>query len=214
MNTPTQFGATELTPILYVRDLDEAFTYYTEKLFFRKLWDWGDPRDFGAVKFGDIEIFLSQGGQGHPGSWLSIFMDDVDAYHNAIKPLGVEIVEPPTDRPWGMRVMRVRDPNQHILSFGHGIPCHEPKLPIQRVPVEVRLEKRLAALLTDLAAHKKMTIGETLEETLLHTFEKVKGGVASPHTNHTLAHIQELKQKHAIDYDGHASYRFTENPKV
>ncbi len=41
--------------------------------------------------------------------------------------------------------------------------------------------------------------------------EKVSGGgVASPHTEKTLAYIQELKGKHGIEYDTHASYRFFE----
>jgi hypothetical protein len=31
-----------------------------------------------------------------------------------------------------------------------------------------------------------------------------------PHTKTTLHHIQELKKKHGIDYDSHASYRFSE----
>ena len=48
---------------------------------------------------------------------------------------------------------------------------------------------------------------------LLHSFEKVPDdGVASPHTEKTLAYIKELKKKHGIDYDCHASYRFTEKP--
>ena len=60
-----------------------------------------------------------------------------------------------------------------------------------------------------------MTVGETLEETLLHTFEKLpSGGVASPHTEKTLAYIQELKMRHGIDYDCHASYRFVEKGKT
>src|SRR6267142_2258704 len=35
-------------------------------------------------------------------------------------------------------------------------------------------------------------------------------GVGSPHTKRTLRYIQELKKKHGIDYDSHASYRFVE----
>jgi hypothetical protein len=68
----------------------------------------------------------------------------------------------------------------------------------------------------DLAKHKNMTVGETLEEMLLHSFEKLpegESGVASPHTDKTLAYIKELKKKHGIDYDCHASYRFTEIPR-
>jgi hypothetical protein len=40
-----------------------------------------------------------------------------------------------------------------------------------------------------------------------------RGGVASPHTAKTLAHIQALKKKHRIEYDVHASYRFVERGK-
>jgi len=39
-----------------------------------------------------------------------------------------------------------------------------------------------------------------------------KGGVASPHTRATHRYIQELRKKHGIDYDCHASYRFVEKP--
>ena len=217
MSDDKKISAECLTPILYVRDFAEALNYYTEKLLFRKLWDWDKPPSFGAVGLGKVEIFLSLGGQGYPGTWLSIFIDDVDDYFERITKLGAEVIRAPKDEPWGLREMHVRDPNQHIIRFGHGIPMREPKLEIERVVVEARIEKRLAALALDLAKHKKMTVGEMLEETLLHSFEKVPGGgVASPHTERTLSYIQELRKKHGIDYDTHASYRFSEkkNPEI
>ena len=76
---------------------------------------------------------------------------------------------------------------------------------IGRVEVPVRLEKRLAALLQDLAQHKRMSVDSCLEEILLHTNEGV-----GPHTKTTLRYIHELKKKYGIDYDSHASYRFVE----
>jgi hypothetical protein len=81
-----------------------------------------------------------------------------------------------------------------------------PPLKIDRVDVPVRLEKRLAALLQDLAQHKRASVDSCLEEILLHTNEGV-----GPHTKTTLQYIQELKKKHGIDYDSHASYRFVED---
>ena len=211
MKNSAKISAECLTPILYVRDFAEAMNYYMQKLLFEKLWDWGDPPTFGAVRLGQVEIFFCLRDQGHPGTWLSIFVDDVDDYFERIKRLGADVIFGPKDEPWGVREIHIRDPNQHVIRFGHGIPMREPKLDIERVPFEARIEKRLAALLDDLARHKNMSIGEMLEETFLHTFEKVpKGGVASPHTEKTLDHIQELKQKHRIDYDCHASYRFIE----
>jgi uncharacterized glyoxalase superfamily protein PhnB len=215
MKATEEFSVCGITPILYVRDFAEAMAYYTEKLLFRKLWEWGEPPGFGAVALGKAEIFLCHGEQGHPGTWLSIFIEDVDNYYDRISKLGADVIQPPTDEVWGMREMQVRDPNQHVIRFGHGIPARLPKLEVERAPVNTRIEKRLAALLQDLARHKGMSVGEALEETLLHTFEEMPGGgVASPHTAHTLKYIQELKQKHGIDYDCHASYRFVEKDAV
>jgi len=142
-------------------------------------------------------------------------VDDVQAFHDRALEAGAEITKPLTDEPWGMREIHVRDPNEHVIRFGHGIPMREPKMEIERVPLETRIEKRLAALMGDLARHKNMTVGEMLEEIFLHSFEKVSsGGVASPHTEKTLACIQELKRKHGIDYETHASYRFVEKTQT
>jgi hypothetical protein len=66
-----------------------------------------------------------------------------------------------------------------------------------------------------------MSLNSCLEEILLHTCEPFglqdglkaleRGeGVASPHTKRTIKYIQELKKKHGIDYDCHASYGFVE----
>jgi predicted enzyme related to lactoylglutathione lyase len=203
-----------LTPILYVRDFREAINYYTRKLLFDLRWQWGKPPCFGCVSLGKVEIFFCLKAQGHPGTWLSIFIDDVDDYFQRIKKNGAEVIYGPVNEPWGCREIHVRDPNEHVIRFSQGIPAREPKLEIERVPVQMRIEKRLAGLMGDLARHKNMTVGEMLEETLLHTFEQVPGGgVASPHTGKTLSHIQALRKKHMIDYDTRASYRFVEKAK-
>ena len=215
MSNDLKISAQCLTPILYVRDFGEAMKYYTDKLLFEKLWDWGNPPSFGAVRLGKIEIFFCLLAQGNPGTWLSIFVDDVDDYFDRITRLGAEVIYGPADEPWGVREIHVRDPNQHVIRFGQGIPMQEPKMEIERVPFESRIERRLAALARDLARHKNMTVGEMLEETLLHTLEKLPGGgVASPHTEKTLSHIHELKKKHGIEYDCHASYRFVEKSQA
>jgi hypothetical protein len=124
----------------------------------------------------------------------------------------VEIVATPTDEPYGLRDFYVRDLYGYRLGFGHYIYNTGEPLIIERVDVPVRLEKRLAAALQDLAQHKHMSLTSCLEETLLHTFEPLGDGVASPHTKSDLRYIQELKRKHGIDYDSHASYRFMEKP--
>ena len=214
MSDAAKVSAEGLTPILYVQDFTEAMKYYTEKLLFDRLWDWGDPPSFGAVRLGKAEIFFCLDGQGHPGTWLSIFMDDVDGYFERITKLGAKVIHGPKDEPWGLREIHVQDPNQHVIRFGQGIPMREPKLTVERVPLQARIEKRLAALVDDLAGHKHMTAGELLEDILLHTIEQVPGGgTAHAHaalSEKTLSYVQELKKKHGIDYDTHASCRFVE----
>jgi hypothetical protein len=134
--------------------------------------------------------------------------DELFAFHQAN---GVDVLQPPTDQDYEIRDYVVRDLHGYHLSFGHRLSLADgPPLPIERVAVPVRLEKRLAALLDDLATHKRMTVSSCLEEILLHTNEPLGDGVASPHTPRTLRYIQELKKKHGIDYDSHASYRFVE----
>lgn len=100
----------------------------------------------------------------------------------------------------------MRDLHGYYLVFGHHLLNAGPPLKIERVDVPVRLEKRLAALLQDLARHKRMSVEGCIEEMLLHTNEGV-----GPHTATTLQYIQKLKTEHGIDYDSHASYRFVED---
>jgi catechol 2,3-dioxygenase-like lactoylglutathione lyase family enzyme len=214
MSKEPRIGASCLTPILYVRNFGQAVQYYTRKLLFEKLWDWGKPPTFGAVRLSKIEIFFCLRGQGSPGTWLTIFLDDVDAYCAQIKRRGANVIYGPKNEPWGLREIHVRDPNGHVIRFGQGIPMREPKLKVRRVALKVRVEKRLAGLMGALARHKQMTVGEMLEEALLHSFEPVgDDGVASPHTKRTLEHIRELKKQHRLDYDCHASYRFVESSR-
>ncbi len=141
----------------------------------------------------------------------TLAVGDVDALHASLAERGARVVHPPQDQPWDMREMAVKDLVGNGLTFATYVPASEPSLPIRREEVPVRLEARLLAVVQDLAEHKGMSLGELLEETLLHTFEAVpSGGVASPHTPGHLRLIQELRARHGMDYDTHASYRFVE----
>jgi uncharacterized glyoxalase superfamily protein PhnB len=196
--------------LIRVPDVLAAVEFYTSKLGFTLGFTWGEPAAMAGVNLGDVQVFLERGTRASGASAVYFVVGDADelyAYHRAT---GVDVVEPLDDREYGMRDYSVRDPYGYVLSFGHHIYTAGEPIPIERVDVPVRLEKRLAALLHDLAAHKRMTVDSLLEEILLHTNEPLGDGVASPHTKSQLRHIQELKAKHGIDYDSHASYRFHE----
>lgn len=212
MTPPPLTACDRVHPGLAVDDVPAAVAFYTTQLGFSPGFTWGEPPTFAGVNLGKVQVFLE--GTAPPCPPTSVFfvvenVDELFAFHAS---QGVTILVAPGDREYGLRDYTIRDPFGHRLTFGQYTFQFGEPLPIERVDVPVRLEKRLAAVLADLAAHKRMSLSSVLEETLLHTFEPLGDGVASPHTGTDLRVIQQLKTKHGIDYDCHASYRFVEAP--
>ena len=192
-------------PELQVLDIAAALEFYTTKLGFRVGFTWGEPPAMAGVNLGNVQMFLQRGTPNPAGCSVSFVVGDADELLEYQRARGVEIVVPIGDRSYGLRDYRVRDLYGYELSFGHYIYNVGPYIEIERVDVPVRIEKRLAALLQDLAQRKRMSVSSCLEETLLHTLDGV-----GPHTQADLRYIELLKKKHGIDYDSHASYRFKE----
>jgi ankyrin repeat protein len=107
-----------VVPILNVKDISASIAYYVDKLGFEKKWDWGEPPTFGCVGRDQVEIFLCRHGQGGPGTWISVFVQDVDALYEDYRKRGAIIREPPTNYPWGVREMNVEDLDGHRLRMG------------------------------------------------------------------------------------------------
>ena len=201
-------------PGLPVADVAAAVEFYTTKLGFTLGFTWPEdsPPTIAGVNLGDVQVFLQQGQPNPAGVNVYFVVGNADELCAAQREHGVEIEVEPGDRIYGLRDYSVRDLHGYRLTFGHYIYTVGDPIVIERVDLPVRLEKRLAALLQDLAAYKRMSLSSCLEEILLHTNEPLgdTGGVPSPHTKADLRHIQELKKKHGIDYDSHGSYRFVE----
>jgi ketosteroid isomerase-like protein/uncharacterized glyoxalase superfamily protein PhnB len=190
---------------LPVSDVSAAVMFYTEKLGFELGFTHGEPVSMAGVNLGQAQIFLEQGVPNPAGCSLYFVVGDADELFEFQRASGVEVVAAPADKPYGLRDYRVRDPYGYVLRFGHYIYTVGEPIAVERVDVPVRLERRLAGLLADLAEHKRMSLSSCLEEILLHTNEGV-----GPHTKSTLRHIALLKEQHGIDYDSHGSYRFAE----
>src|SRR4051795_7875120 len=190
---------------LAVGDIPAAVEFYTQKLGFTLAFTWGDPPTFAGVNLGKVQIFLQKGTPDPKGCSVYFLVGDADQLYEFHRANGVDVAQEIGDREYAIRDYVVRDLNGYYLSFGHQLFNAGGPITIERVGVPVRLEKRLAALLQDLAQHKRMSVSSCLEEMLLHTNEGV-----GPHTQTTLRYIQEPKKKHGIDYDSHASYRFVE----
>ena len=188
-----------------VSDIPAAVDFYTTRLGFALGFTWGDPPTFAGVNLGKVQMFLQKGTPEPKGCAVYFLVGDADVLYEFHRANGVDVAMEIGDRDYGIRDYVVHDLHGYYLTFGHHLFNTGPSIVIDRVDVPVRLEKRLAALLQDLAAHKRMSVNSCLEEMLLHTNEGV-----GPHTQTTLRYIEELKKTHGIDYDSHASYRFVE----
>lgn len=132
-------NAKAITPILNVSNLQASFDWF-EAIGWKKKWDWGDPPRFGAVGSGECEIFLcqdAQGGRGKgqnestfgpggdetqdKGSWMLIWVDDVDQVYNVAVENGIEVVFLPQDMPWGVRECHLRHPDGHVFRISQEI---------------------------------------------------------------------------------------------
>jgi len=128
-----------LTPILNVTNIAESFAWF-EKLGWQKLWEWGDPPNFGAVGSGHSEIFLCQNCQGARGGpmpseawdnqagsvWMSWWLEtpaEVDAVYELALQLGIPAPFPPTDMPWSVHECHIRHPDGHTFRVGANLEC-------------------------------------------------------------------------------------------
>jgi len=128
-----------ITPILNVSDLAQSFDWFA-RLGWRKVFDWGDPPNFGSVGCGHFEIFLCQGAQGgrgcgtgptfgpdgdesaDKGVWMTVWVENVDIVHRQCVENGLEVAWPPTDMPWGVREMHLRHPDGHVFRVSASVP--------------------------------------------------------------------------------------------
>ena len=100
----------------------------------------GRATNFGSVCSGEYQIFLCHDCQGSraysasesvrpsevrdvvdEGTWLSIWVEDVDQVYQECLTRGIEVTFPPTDMPWNVREMHVRHPDGHVFRIGKGL---------------------------------------------------------------------------------------------
>ena len=94
----------------------------------------------------------------------------------------------------------------------------EPKIAVERVQLGVRMEKRMVQVLKALAELQEVTLGQLLEEIVLHSFEPVSGHegemCASALGKKSFAALTDLKRIYGMDYDTHAGYGFREKAEA
>ncbi|MGN6437412.1 MAG: GNAT family N-acetyltransferase [Agriterribacter sp.] len=108
-------------PILYSSDVNASIRYFVEVLGFTGSWTWDEAPSFGGVDKGHVRLFFCKDGQGQPGTWLAINVDDIEAYYEFIKSRGAKILSDPQTYDWGLREMLVETPDGHKIRFGQGV---------------------------------------------------------------------------------------------
>jgi catechol 2,3-dioxygenase-like lactoylglutathione lyase family enzyme len=112
-STATQFGG--ITPIFNVRDLPASIQYYVDVLGFKV--DWQAGGGFASVSRGRCGIFLCQGDQGNPGTWVWIGVEDCDRLFQEYSSKGANIRHRPTNYAWAYE-MQIEDPDGNVLRCG------------------------------------------------------------------------------------------------
>ncbi len=104
-----------VAPSLYVADLDRAVRFYTDALGFA-LACGDDPPRRAVVTHGSavLHLDLSTGRAG--SSRTHMMVDDLDAVCERLGRAGVELVQPPTAQPWGLRDEAVADPHLNVVE--------------------------------------------------------------------------------------------------
>ena len=111
--TKTRFE--HATPILRVKSMAASLKYYVDVLGFRAA-DWGTELFTSVARDGAV-IYLCQGGQGAPGTWAWVGVEDVAALYEEYQASGARIRLQPRNYPWAYE-MHVEDLDGHVIRFG------------------------------------------------------------------------------------------------
>lgn len=115
---------------LFVEDLPAAKRFYSD--VFRLPLHFEDDSST-VFKFGDTLVNLLETNEApglvapasvaNPDAGVrfqfTLAVDDVDAMVEELKSRGVELLNGPIDRPWGIRTASFRDPGGHIWEIAH-----------------------------------------------------------------------------------------------
>jgi catechol 2,3-dioxygenase-like lactoylglutathione lyase family enzyme len=106
-----------VVPDITSERIDESRKFYTEFLGLTLAMDMGWILTFVSPSNPTAQITLLRAPtSGTPNPNVSVEVGDVDALHAKAVALGLHIVYPLTDEPWGVRRFFVTDPNGVIIN--------------------------------------------------------------------------------------------------
>jgi predicted enzyme related to lactoylglutathione lyase len=100
--------------LLHPKDFERSLRFYSESFGLHIYREWGSGSNRGVVFFlggGFIELSGSSHTTANENVGLWLQVRDVDAVGAVLTETRVDVIELPTDKPWGLREMQIRDPD-------------------------------------------------------------------------------------------------------
>ncbi len=113
--------------LLRPSDLERSLGFYSKTLGLHVYREWGEGERRGVVFFlggGFLEVSGRNGGRAGQKLELWLQVRDVDEVHGRLDGAGVRVLEPPVVKPWGLKEMRVADPDGVTLVVVQVPPEH------------------------------------------------------------------------------------------
>jgi len=111
-------------PVLRSGDFERSRAFWTQTLGFSIAEEAGDPPRFGIFKNGKACVFINawEGADPDPSPiWRAYFhTKSVDTLAKELRANGAKVTGP-TDQPWGMREITLRDPDGNLICFGQDL---------------------------------------------------------------------------------------------
>ena len=114
-------------PMLVVTDIDKSVAFYKKVLGLRVVMDFGANKTLtGGLALQTLEswqefIGTDEVSFGGNSSELYFEEDDFDEFADRLKECEVEYVHPVKEHAWGQRVVRIYDPDRHIIEVGENL---------------------------------------------------------------------------------------------
>lgn len=116
-------------PVLGVKDVAASVAFFRDKLGFHLDGIWGpegEPPSFAILDLDAITVALQRDdaatARSGPTAWVAyLYIEGVDAYHEALRAKGVTILEAPHETFYGIREMTIEDLDGHQLAFGQDL---------------------------------------------------------------------------------------------
>jgi len=114
-------------PLLVVKDMGRSVEFYQNVLGLRVITDFGANKTLtGGLSLQTLETwreFIGTDSVCFGGNGFEVYFeeDDFDRFAEHLKNHAVEYVHPVKEHAWGQRVVRIYDPDHHIIEVGENL---------------------------------------------------------------------------------------------